>query len=120
MPYMKPLRNLSFALTSVLFMNASAFAGCGEIEAQCLIISSESTAPASCSITVCANAIEYISNWSVSDGSTLSHTSSEEKDTITINGKLGLKIPYDILKENLTCYGTTDMSQVFCAKDVSL
>ncbi|MCM0148745.1 hypothetical protein KCN56_09250 [Photobacterium galatheae] len=117
---MKKLRYLSLTLAALLLMNPSAYAGCGEMEAQCLVIKGETTTPASCTITVCANASEYLSDWSISDGTTLSHTSSADKSTIRINGKPGYQIPYDILKDNLTCYGNADMSQVYCAKDVSL
>ena len=118
---MKVKLRLAFVSLSWLLSSQVSWAGCGDTSTQCLVVEDGSESSIPCDITVCANVSDYISQWKLSDGSSVSvYLNREGISTIEVNGKAGVSIPYNILKENLTCYGTADLSSVYCEGDVSL
>jgi len=72
-----------------------------------------------CTIKIYAGANEYALKWKLADGTLISDTSGVmiTRD-IKINGYKGVEIPSEVLKGNLTCYGTSDLSVVYCDKDI--
>ncbi len=106
----------SFFVLSLGIYSASVFAGCGEVESTCLVIREGETSSQPCEISTCANTSEYITDWILSDGNTVSEHSTLESSVIKVNNADGVSIPYSILQKGLTCYGNNDLSLVLCAK----
>lgn len=97
-----------------------SFAGCGESDTTCSVYEGGEVTSMSCHIVVCANVTSYFNEWELEDGSGVYIDITEDKSDINVDGKPGLSIPIQILKENLTCYGDKEMGKVFCAHNVLL
>ena len=105
---------------SVILVSQNVWAGCGQVTTQCLVINDgiESTEP--CEITSCANTSEYIVEWALDNGGSVSDRADNDSHVIKVDSQDGISMPASILKDNLTCYATRDVSIIYCAKDVWL
>jgi len=117
---MKSLTHLSLTLLCCLIVSASANAGCGEMQAQCIVFEQGETTPVSCSISVCANTSDFDTYWTLSNGSEISHHINANQSTVKVNGQTGFALPAAILQDELSCYSAPDMSSIYCAKDTLL
>lgn len=97
---------------------SQAWAGCAQEEnGTCLSIRNGEVVQQSCEQVACANVHTFTLIANLTDGDGFEVQGTTEKTEITVNGKPGMAIPDQILKEGLTCYGTLDMQEVVCAKD---
>ncbi|MCH1919063.1 hypothetical protein L9G15_06400 [Shewanella sp. A3A] len=104
-----------------------ALAACGENpQAQCLTVIDGKVTQGQCKITECANQFNAYSGWELADGGSVEYRYqlSDESSSITVNGKPGVSIPADILKEPLICYAGTapesELPVVYCSKDAGM
>ncbi|WP_418114849.1 hypothetical protein RJD40_17020 [Vibrio scophthalmi] len=105
-------------LSSMLSTNVSA--GCGLLSTQCLVIKQGQESTESCEITLCANTNEYIADWALANGGSVSERSDSESRQIKVNDQPGMSLPESILKSGLTCYATDDSQVIYCGKEVWL
>ncbi|GGA71581.1 hypothetical protein GCM10011369_11690 [Neiella marina] len=113
-------RHISQLTAIITFSWSSAcVAGCGEGTEQCLVLTEQAEHYQSCQVRVCANANEYSSEWKVIGGGTVSVYRGAEEQRLLVDGKPGLELPYSVLQEGLSCFGTAKLEKVYCTKDVS-
>ncbi|MBV7263078.1 hypothetical protein KCG43_13820 [Photobacterium sp. WH24] len=117
---MKGVTCLSLTLMCGFMVSAAANAGCGEMQAQCIVFEHGETTPVSCSISVCANTSEFDTYWTLSNGSEISHHINANTATIKVNGQTGFALPSAIIQDNLSCYSAPGISSIYCAKDMLL
>ena len=103
-----------------IFIVKPIFAGCGDKDGRCLIISDGKEREVDCSVTVCANVYSYLSRWELDSGPSVSIDYRDDVETVTIDSKKGYVIPSSILKNELTCVAVTESKNVYCAKDIPM
>ncbi len=102
---------------SIMFVN-QALAGCAQKEnATCLVLTEGEELSQSCDLAICANVHQYSLHWDLADGRSVEVQGTTEQTEIRVNGKPGVGIPHQVLKEDLSCFGLADMSEVICAVD---
>jgi hypothetical protein len=103
-----------------LFLIGSTFAGCGDEEGECLVVTGDKEMKVKCSVTVCANAYSYFSKWILDNGTSVSVDYKDNVETILIDSAKGYRVPSSIVKKELTCFATIENKNVYCAKDISM
>lgn len=97
---------------------SQAWAGCAQKEnGSCWVISDGEMQEQRCEQVVCANVYNFTLIATLADGGGVEVQGTTEKTEISVNGKPGMAIPDQILKDGLNCYGSLDMQEVVCAKD---
>ena len=113
--------------SSAGLVSYSALAACGENpHAQCLTVVDGKVTTSQCTITECANQFDAYSGWELADGSSVEYRYkvADGAESVTVNGKAGVNLPADIIKDALICYaGTTAQSElpvIYCSKDAGM
>lgn len=105
---------------AAITLSSNTMAACGKITTQCLVFSDGAESTESCEITLCANINEYIADWALANGGSVSERSDSESRQIKVNDQPGISLPESILKPGFTCYASDDSQVIYCGKDVWL
>jgi hypothetical protein len=108
------------AIALALFYSILANAGCGRDVFECRVYQGDEVKLMPCEIKICASANDSTIYWELQDGTKIYDHAEQGLNEVTINTEAAQRLPYDILKDQTTCYSALGEPLIICADDVSL
>jgi hypothetical protein len=104
----------------LIVFSTQIWASCSELTAQCLSILEGLETEESCVVSVCSNTTSHQVYVNLENGGTASVQTDNITSKVTVDEQEGIVLPHTVVKENLTCYTSTNNTKIYCVKNILL